>query len=155
MASVSITNLDGRLKSRLRIQAAAVQGHSMEDEAPDIMRSSLNQEPKKFGTATSALFSAPICNAVPVTVVPGPARRLKLAASDKNFFSIRLAKLGIDPTRRARCRGSPVHGEPRHRAERSAGGNQGLISRFASCLMYGSNPAQLAPGLGWLVALRG
>ena len=53
MASITIRNLDESLKSRLRIQAA-VHGRSMEDEARDILRSSLNQEPrepKDLGTA--------------------------------------------------------------------------------------------------------
>ena len=43
MASITIRKLDEGLKSRLRIQAA-IQGRSMEDEARDILRSSLNQE---------------------------------------------------------------------------------------------------------------
>ncbi len=58
MASITIRNLDDSLKSRLRIQAA-VHGRSMEDEARDILRSSLNQEPqgtKNLGTAINALF---------------------------------------------------------------------------------------------------
>lgn len=44
MASITIRNLDDSLKSRLRIRAA-VHGRSMEDEARDILRSSLSQEP--------------------------------------------------------------------------------------------------------------
>ncbi len=58
MASITIRNLDESLKSRLRIQAA-VHGRSMEDEARDILRSSLNQEPaepKKLGSSINALF---------------------------------------------------------------------------------------------------
>ena len=58
MASITIRNLDDSLKSRLRVQAA-VHGRSMEDEARDILRSSLNQEPpepKDLGTAINALF---------------------------------------------------------------------------------------------------
>ena len=58
MASITIRNLDNSLKSRLRIQAA-VHGRSMEDEARDILRSSLNQEPqgqKNLGSAINALF---------------------------------------------------------------------------------------------------
>ena len=43
MASITIRKLDEGLKSRLRIQAA-IHGRSMEDEARDILRSSLNQE---------------------------------------------------------------------------------------------------------------
>ena len=59
MASITIRNLDEGLKSRLRIQAA-VHGRSMEDEARDILRSSLNQEtqaPKNLGTAIHELFA--------------------------------------------------------------------------------------------------
>jgi plasmid stability protein len=58
MASITIRNLADSLKSRLRIQAA-VHGRSMEDEARDILRTSLNQEPpgpKNLGTAINALF---------------------------------------------------------------------------------------------------
>jgi plasmid stability protein len=58
VASITIRNLDDSLKSRLRIQAA-IHGRSMEDEARDILRSSLNQEPqepKNLGTAINALF---------------------------------------------------------------------------------------------------
>jgi plasmid stability protein len=58
VTSITIRNLDDSLKSRLRIQAA-VHGRSMEDEARDILRSSLNQEPqepKNIGTAINALF---------------------------------------------------------------------------------------------------
>jgi plasmid stability protein len=58
VASITIRNLDDALKSRLRIQAA-VHGRSMEDEARDILRSSLNREPpgpKQLGTAINELF---------------------------------------------------------------------------------------------------
>ena len=58
MASITIRNLDDALKSRLRIQAA-VHGRSMEDEARDLLRSALNQEPqepKNLGTAINELF---------------------------------------------------------------------------------------------------
>ena len=58
MASITIRNLDDSLKSRLRIQAA-IHGRSMEDEARDILRSSLNQEPrgpKNLGSAINAQF---------------------------------------------------------------------------------------------------
>jgi plasmid stability protein len=40
MASMTIRNLDDRLKARLRVRAAA-HGRSMEDEARDILRSAL------------------------------------------------------------------------------------------------------------------
>lgn len=44
MTSITIRNLDDGLKSRLRIQAA-VHGRSMEEEARDILRAALSQEP--------------------------------------------------------------------------------------------------------------
>jgi plasmid stability protein len=43
-ASITIRNLDEPLKARLRVQAA-VHGRSMEDEARDILRTALNNEP--------------------------------------------------------------------------------------------------------------
>ncbi|MCK1732408.1 plasmid stabilization protein [Bradyrhizobium sp. 138] len=46
MASITIRNLDEPLKSRLRIQAA-VHGRSMEEEARDILRAALNQQPRR------------------------------------------------------------------------------------------------------------
>ena len=58
MASITIRNLDDSLKSRLRIQAA-IHGRSMEDEARDILRSSLNRQPrgpKNLGSAIKAQF---------------------------------------------------------------------------------------------------
>jgi plasmid stability protein len=56
MASITIRNFDDKLKSRLRIQAA-IHGRSMEDEARDILRSSLNQEPTTPGNLASAIRS--------------------------------------------------------------------------------------------------
>ena len=50
MASMTIRNLDDRLKTRLRVRAAA-HGRSMEDEARDILRSALatGTEPQPTG----------------------------------------------------------------------------------------------------------
>ena len=53
MASMTIRNIDEKLKSRLRIQAAR-HGRSMEDEARDILRSALSREP----TQSCGLFEA-------------------------------------------------------------------------------------------------
>jgi len=56
--SLTIRNLDGSPKSRLRIQAA-VHGRSLEDEARDILRCVLNQQPqgpRNLGTAIHDLF---------------------------------------------------------------------------------------------------
>ena len=44
MASITIRNLDERLKRKLRVRAAH-RNHSMEDEARDILRTALAQEP--------------------------------------------------------------------------------------------------------------
>jgi antitoxin FitA len=54
VASITIRNLDDSLKSRLRIRAA-VHGRSMEDEARDILRSSLNQEAAPPGNLANAI----------------------------------------------------------------------------------------------------
>lgn len=43
MASVTIRNIDDRLKKRLRVRAAS-HGRSMEDEARDILRVALSTE---------------------------------------------------------------------------------------------------------------
>jgi plasmid stability protein len=58
MGGITVRNLDGSLKSRLRTQAA-VHGRSMEDEARDILRCVLNQQPqgpRNLGTAIHDLF---------------------------------------------------------------------------------------------------
>ncbi len=44
MASMTIRNIDDKLKARLRIQAAA-HGRSMEDEARDILKAALSTDP--------------------------------------------------------------------------------------------------------------
>jgi plasmid stability protein len=44
MASLTIRKLDDPLKARLRIQAAT-HGHSMEEEAREILRAALTREP--------------------------------------------------------------------------------------------------------------
>lgn len=46
MASITIRNLDNQLKARLRVQAAH-HGHSMEEEARNILRSALSTEPQQ------------------------------------------------------------------------------------------------------------
>jgi antitoxin FitA len=43
MASMTIRNIDDQLKARLRIQAAQ-HGHSMEDEAREILRAALSTD---------------------------------------------------------------------------------------------------------------
>lgn len=54
MASITIRNLDEPLKARLRIQAAT-HGRSMEDEARDILRTALNQEPAQTTNLAAAI----------------------------------------------------------------------------------------------------
>ena len=56
MATMTIRNLDEPLKARLRIQAA-VHGRSMEDEARDILRSALCQEPSSVQTLVASIRS--------------------------------------------------------------------------------------------------
>jgi plasmid stability protein len=46
MASMTIRDIDEKLKSKLRIQAAR-HGRSMEDEARDILRTALSVEPSR------------------------------------------------------------------------------------------------------------
>lgn len=46
MASITIRNLDDGLKQRLRLRAAT-HGRSMEDEARDILRSTLSAESRR------------------------------------------------------------------------------------------------------------
>ena len=48
MASMTIRNIDERLKARLRMRAAR-HGRSMEDEARDILRAALSQSPRTGG----------------------------------------------------------------------------------------------------------
>ena len=54
MASMTIRNLDEKLKARLRVQAAK-HGRSMEDEARDILRSALNREPVRPGNLAASI----------------------------------------------------------------------------------------------------
>jgi len=54
MAAVTIRNVDEALKKRLRMQAA-LHGHSMEEEARNILRAALSREPAMPGNLGSAL----------------------------------------------------------------------------------------------------
>jgi plasmid stability protein len=54
MASMTIRDIDEKLKRRLRIQAAR-HGRSMEDEARDILRSALCIEPDRSGELVKAI----------------------------------------------------------------------------------------------------
>jgi plasmid stability protein len=60
VASITIRNLDEPLKARLRVQAA-IHGRSMEDEARDILRTTLNKTPAlpvNLATAIRARFAS-------------------------------------------------------------------------------------------------
>ena len=52
VASMTIRNLDEKLKARLRVQAAK-HGRSMEDEARDILRSALSTAPMRASLVKS------------------------------------------------------------------------------------------------------
>lgn len=54
MASMTIRDIDEKLKSRLRVQAAR-RGHSMEEEARDILRSALSVEPARTRALVAAI----------------------------------------------------------------------------------------------------
>lgn len=54
MASMTIRDIDEKLKAKLRIQAAR-HGRSMEDEARDILRTALSVEPSRTGGLVEAI----------------------------------------------------------------------------------------------------
>ena len=54
MASMTIRDLDERLKARLRVRAAQ-HGRSMEDEARDILRTTLSTEHSRIGTLVDSI----------------------------------------------------------------------------------------------------
>jgi plasmid stability protein len=54
MASMTIRDIDDRLKARLRVQAAQ-HGRSMEDEARDILRTALSTERSRRGTLVDSI----------------------------------------------------------------------------------------------------
>ena len=54
MASMTIRNLDEKLKARLRMQAAK-HGRSMEDEARDILRSALSTASVRTGSLAKSI----------------------------------------------------------------------------------------------------
>jgi plasmid stability protein len=54
VASITIRNLDETIKRTLRLRAAH-RNHSMEDEARDILRAALAQEPVKTGDLVDAM----------------------------------------------------------------------------------------------------
>ena len=54
MASMTIRNIDDRLKARLRVRAAA-HGRSMEDEARDILRAALSIAPVRGQSLVDAI----------------------------------------------------------------------------------------------------
>jgi antitoxin FitA len=54
MASMTIRDIDDRLKARLRVQAAQ-HGRSMEDEARDILRTALSTGRSRRGTLVDSI----------------------------------------------------------------------------------------------------
>ncbi|TLY73321.1 MAG: plasmid stabilization protein [Gammaproteobacteria bacterium] len=54
MASMTIRNLDEKLKARLRVRAAR-HGRSMEDEARDILRAALSTESARAATLVDSI----------------------------------------------------------------------------------------------------
>jgi len=54
MASMTIRNIDEKLKARLRVQAAT-HGRSMEDEARDILRAALSAAPVRGRSLVDAI----------------------------------------------------------------------------------------------------
>lgn len=56
MATMTIRNIDDGLKARLRVRAA-LHGRSMEDEARDILRSSLSAETPRTASLVESIRS--------------------------------------------------------------------------------------------------
>ena len=54
MTSITIRNLDDGLKRRLRVRAAQ-RNHSMEEEARDILRCTLSEEPQSADNLADAI----------------------------------------------------------------------------------------------------
>jgi plasmid stability protein len=54
VASITIRNLDETVKRKLRLRAAQ-RNRSMEDEARDILRTALTQEPTQHGNLADAI----------------------------------------------------------------------------------------------------
>ncbi len=54
MASITIRNLDPAIKARLRLRAAR-HDHSMEEEAREILRTALREEPGPGGNLAAAI----------------------------------------------------------------------------------------------------
>jgi plasmid stability protein len=54
MTSMTIRNVDDRLKARLRVRAAQ-HGHSMEDEVRDILRAALAREPARTASLVESI----------------------------------------------------------------------------------------------------
>jgi plasmid stability protein len=54
MASITIRDIDDRLKARLRVQAAH-HGHSMEEEAREILRTALSTGRSRYGSLVGSI----------------------------------------------------------------------------------------------------
>ena len=75
MASITIRKIDDGLKRKLRLRAAH-RNHSMEDEARDILRAALAQEPSPPGNLYDAMRKRfePLGGVELVLPVRGPTR---------------------------------------------------------------------------------
>lgn len=69
MASMTIRNLDERLKARLRLQAAK-HGRSMEDEARDILRSALSTASPRASLVKSIRRRMELLGGVELQIAP-------------------------------------------------------------------------------------
>lgn len=75
MASMTIRDIDEKLKARLRIQAAQ-HGRSMEDEARDILRTALSREPTRKGGLVEAIRARMVpLGGVELEIAPREAMR--------------------------------------------------------------------------------
>lgn len=74
MASITIRNLDDDVKTRLRVQAAG-NGHSMEEEARQILRDAVGRKPKSNNLASVIRSHFGPTNGVDLELPPrGPMR---------------------------------------------------------------------------------
>lgn len=77
MASMTIRNLDEKLKARLRIQAAK-HGRSMEDEARDILRSALSTASSRASLVKSIRRRIEPLGGVELQIAPRESMRAAL-----------------------------------------------------------------------------
>jgi plasmid stability protein len=81
VASMTIRNLDEKLKARLRVQAAR-HGRSMEDEARDILRSALSTVPRASNLVKSIRRRIEALGGVDLPVTPREPMREPLSPEE-------------------------------------------------------------------------